>query len=266
MISLISVNDKFKGVSAHDIVTKLVNSRFAKGVELCADPRDEEMMNYLDDFVHECKENNILFQIHGDSTLPLDIQKEYLDKLSKYSNYLEYPINVVLHTLPSETVEESLHSSQEYFGELLDHIDTNKIRLSIENLNDSVGKMRLDKHEMLPLMMNDERLYMTYDIGHDIADYGKITDLDEELVKRLSNIHLHEASMYHDEIGYDHRPINDEGENFERVLKGILYLKHIKYDGPVTFEYDLFYCDGNTIEERIDSYIYSIDDTSEHLQ
>ena len=265
MISVISINNKFKSISPSEIINKLVNSRFTKGIEICADPRDEEMMKYMDELVDLCRENNILFQVHGDSSLPLDIQKEYIDRLSNYSEKLGYTINVVLHTLTRETVEESLHDSQEYFGELLDYRDKNKIRLSIENLNDAPGIVRLDKQEMLPLMKNDTRLYMTYDIGHDIADYGNITDLDESLVKRISNVHLHQASSIYDR-GYDHKPIDDESMYFEKVLKGILYLLHIDYSGPVTYEYDLYLCDGDTIKEKIDNYIYSIDDTTEHFQ
>ena len=128
MISVISINNKFKSISPNEVINKLVNSRFTKGIEICADPRDEEMMKYMDELVDLCKENNILFQVHGDSSLPLDIQKEYIDRLSNYSDKLGYTINVVLHTLTRETVEESLHDSQEYFGELLDYRDKNKIR------------------------------------------------------------------------------------------------------------------------------------------
>ena len=105
MISVISINNKFNSISPSELINKLANSRFTKGIEICADPRDEEMMKYMDELVDLCKENNILFQVHGDSSLPLDIQKEYIDRLSNYSDKLGYTINVVLHTLTRETVE-----------------------------------------------------------------------------------------------------------------------------------------------------------------
>jgi len=60
-------------------------------------------------------------------------------------------------------------------------------------------------------------------------------------------------------------PIYDTSKDFEQVLKGILFLKKIKYEGPVVFEYDLYACKGETIEEKVDEYIHSIDSTSEHM-
>ena len=264
MISVISINRKFLPLPAKELINKIVQSRFTKGLEISCDPNEEAMINYMDELVEGCKENNLLFQVHGDSSLDMDTQKKFLDLLTRYSDYLGYPINVVMHTLTRETKEESLHDSQEYFGELLEYIDTNKIRLSIENLNDAFNLMRLDKDEMLPIIYNDNRLYMTYDIGHEIADYGQITNIDEEEVKRISNVHIHSIDPTWDD-GWDHKPIDDESDDFGPVLKGILFLKHIKYDGPVVFEYDAYLCKGDNMSEKTDDYIASIDDTSEHF-
>jgi sugar phosphate isomerase/epimerase len=264
MISVISLNEKFKSITPNAMIKKLVESKYTKGVEICASPNDEEMLAYMDELVKECKENNILFQVHGDSSLDLETQLKYLERIAEYSDYLGYTINVVLHSVLRDDNETSLHDSQEYFDEILKIIDRKKIRISVENLNDAVGYIRLNKDEMKPILYNDARLYMTYDIGHEIADFGNITDIDPEFIKRLSNVHLHEISDRY-KIQSEHLPIYDTSKDFEQVLKGILFLKKIKYEGPVVFEYDLYACKGETIEEKVDEYIHSIDSTSEHM-
>jgi sugar phosphate isomerase/epimerase len=264
MTSVISINEKFQTVEPKKLMDKIINSTSVRGIEVCVDPDNEFMMDYMDQLVNLCKDNNILFQIHGDSSLSLDKQKKYLDKLQRYSDYLGYPINVVMHSLTRDTTEEEIYATQEYLKEIIEYVDLDRITISVENLNDADGIIRLDKHEMEPVLCNDERLYMTYDIGHDIADYGKITDLNPLFISRISNVHIH-ATTKKFEDGYDHKPIDDEMDIFQEVLKGILYLKHLDYKGPIVFEYDLYLCDGETIEEKIDNYIHSIDDTSEHF-
>ena len=265
MTSVISINEKYQTVEPKVLMDKIVNSKSVRGIEICVDPDNDFMMNYMDQLVNLCKENNILFQVHGNSALDLDKQKKYLDLLQRYSDFLGYPINVVMHSLTRDTTEEEISATQEYLKEVIEYVDLNKIKISVENLNDADGVIRLDKKEMEPILCNDERLYMTYDIGHDIADYGRITDLDPLLFKRISNVHLHAITNKYED-GFDHKPIDDQNQDqFEQVLKGILYLKNNNYTGPVVFEYDLYLCNGDTIEDKLNSFLYSIDDTSEHI-
>ena len=265
MISVIALNEKFKPISPNDLIDKILETKYVRGIEMCVDPDDKEMVDYTDILVEACRDNNLLFQIHGDSSMDIEKQKSFMDKLSTYYDMLGYPINVVMHSLTRETPEKEIHDTQEYLKELLEYVDLNKIRISVENLNDSDFHNRLDKTEFIPVMYNDERLYMTYDIGHDIADYGKITDLDPLLLNRISNVHLHATTNKYED-GFDHKPIDDQNQDqFEQVLKGILYLKNNNYTGPVVFEYDLYLCDGDTIEDKLNSFLYSIDDTSEHI-
>ena len=264
MISVISINKKFQTMEPKRLIEKLVNSKHTKGLEITVDPDDDFMMNYMEQLVNLCKENNIRFQVHGNSELDLDKQKEFYDLLSRYSDFLGYPINVVMHSLTRDTTEEEVSATQEYFSELLKVIDINKTVISVENLNDADGLIRLDKTEMIPILYNDERLCMTYDIGHELADYGNITDLNPLFINRITNIHLHARTKFYED-GYDHKPIDVNADTFQDVLKGILYLKHLSYDGPVTYEYDVYLCDGESLEEKVDNYIKSIDEATEHF-
>lgn len=264
MISVISVNQKFQTVTPKELIGMINESKYCRGIEISLDPNNDFMMSYMEELVNLCKENNILFQVHGDSSLDMLTQRMFMDKLSRYSDFLGYTINVVMHSLTRDTLEEAIKDTEEYFSELLKYINPEKIRISVENLNDCEEIDRLDKNEMIPVMFNDERLFMTYDIGHEIADYGKITDINPLLVERISNIHIHSRSNIYDE-GFDHKPISDQKEEFEQVLKGILFLKSLDYDGPVVFEYDVYQCKGDIIKEQISDYLYSIDDTTEHM-
>ena len=264
MISVMSINKKFQTIEPKKLIEKILNSKYTRGIEISLNPNDDFMMNYMDQLVNLCKEHNILFQVHGDSSLDLDTNIKYFDLLSRYSDFLGYPINVVMHSLTRETTEEEITASQEYFSEILKEVDLNKIKISVENLNDADGLIRLDKQEMKPVLYNDERLYMTYDIGHDIADYGQVTDIDPLFINRISNVHLHARTNYYKD-GYDHKPIDDQDETFEAVLKGVLFLKNVQYDGPITYEYDLYLCDGESVDEKIDSYLDSIDKVTEHF-
>ena len=264
MKSIISINEKFQTMEPKKLVSKIMESKYVKGIEVFVNPDNKYMMDYMDQLVTLCKENDLLFQVHGDSSLDLDKQIEYLNIIARYSDYLGYTVNVVMHSLTRDTTEEEVKDTQVYLHDLLESIDLNKVRISVENLNDADGIIRLDKQEMEPVLCNDERLYMTYDIGHEIADYGNITDLNPLFISRISNVHIHTRTNYYQE-GYDHKPIDDQQDTFKDVLKGILYLKHLDYNGPVVFEYDLLLCDGETTEERVDSYIKSVDDTSEHI-
>ena len=264
MISVISVNEKFQTVSPKELIEMILETKYCRGIEISVNPNNDYMMNYMEELVNLCKEHDILFQVHGDSSLDMLTQRLFMDKLSRYSDFLGYTINVVMHSLTRDTLEEAIKDTEDYFSELLIYINPEKIRIAVENLNDDGELDRLDKNEMIPIMFNDERLFMTYDIGHEVADYGKITDINPLLIERISNVHIHSRSNFYDE-GYDHKPIDDQKEEFEQVLKGILFLKNLDYDGPVVFEYDLYQCKGDTIKEQVSDYLYSIDDTTEHM-
>lgn len=260
MKELMSVNYKFMEFTPHDLVTIMkTNSKHAKGFEIHINYDNKDELNYLIELAHECQKENLIFEVHGNSGMNLDKQIKYMHVLENISDLFPYKINVVMHPLSGNDKDESIKLTTDYMNYVIDHIDNNKVQISLENLNDmSLDIDRLNKDDIKNIVCNNENLYMTYDIGHEIIDGGNITDLDTNLIPLISNVHLHTYSYDYD-LGFDHKPIFEDDEHWNQILKGILFLINNKYDGRVVFEYDVLACKGNTLEEKIISYLNSMD-------
>lgn len=123
------------------------------------------------------------------------------------------------------------------------------------------GEDRLNKEFIRPMVLNDEKLYFTYDIGHSIVDYGLITNLDNYMIEDIRNVHIHT----NDVMGNDHLPIYKDDKYWNDVLKGLLFFVNNKYQYNIVFEYDLYMCKGSTYREEITDYLNSIDFVSERI-
>ena len=255
MKSLISINRKFISLSPKDLVSLILKSKYTKGVKAYIDANNEEELKYLDDLVFELKKNNLLLQIHGQIGLNLNKQVEYVKKLEEYSDYLNMPIVLTLHTIYDEDKKISLEKTINYISGLINNIDNKKIIVCLENLNNDKDFIRLNKDEIRTTILNDEKLYFTYDIGHEIADYGKITNLDKYIIEDIRNIHIHS----NDNKGNDHLPIYKNDVYWNEIIKGLIFLIINNYKYNIVYEYNLERCNGNTIEEKVRDYLHSID-------
>ena len=259
MKSLISINYKFMNISAKKLVSLILNSKYTKGVEVYVDVNNEHELKYLDDLVFELKKNNLILQIHGDIEIDFVKQLEYVKRLEKYSDYLGYSIVLTFHTIYDDNEEISKSKTIEYLSNLIGAIDNRKIIVCLENLNNDRGFIRLEKEKIRPMILNDEKLYFTYDIGHEIADYGAITNLDKYMIEEIRNVHIHSTG----DRGVDHMPIYKTDIHWNDIIKGILFLITHDYKYNIVFEYALEYCNGNTVEEKVIDYLCSIDYVSE---
>ena len=259
MKSLISVNYKFMEINPKRLVELICDTKYVKGIEIYVDNSNTNELKYLDDLVFEIKKNNLILQIHGDSTLSLVDQIKFIKKLEEYSKYLGYPIVLTLHSIYDYDTNESINKTITYLQDVVNNIDNNKVIISLENLNDIPNYDRLEKEYITPIILNDEKVYFTYDIGHEIINYGKIIDLNKYLIEEIKNIHLHTMNN-----GIDHMPIYKNDQYWNLIVKALTYLINNKYSGGIVYEYDLNRCYGNTIEEKIIDYLNSIDFVSEH--
>ena len=259
MKSIISINNKFMEISPKKLVELIKGSKYTKGVEIYVNIDSDFELKYLDDLVFELKNNDLILQIHGNIELEMNSQINYLKKIESYSDYLGYPITLTLHTIYDEDQKVSLEKTTNYMCELFEYIDSSKFIFCIENLNDIKDLDRLNKSDIEPLVLNDERIYFTYDMGHEIADYGSITDLDIYMIDEIRNVHIHT----NDGINNDHIPIYRNDKNWDKIIKSLTFLivNHYKYN--IVYEYGLDFCSGNTVEEKIKDYLFSIDLVSE---
>lgn len=259
MKSLISINDKFMEVNPKRLIELVKESKYTDGVEAYINLNNPFEMKYLDDLVFEINKNNLILQIHGNSRESLEDQIKYIKKLESYSDILGYPIVLTLHSVYDEDKDVSIEKTIEYFSDLLKNIDSNKIIISMENLNDADNMDRLEKECIRPIILNDEKIFFTYDIGHELADYGNITALDKYMIEDIRNIHIHTNNGK----GVDHRPIYKNDIHWNELMKGLIFLINNKYEYNIVYEYDLNACYGNNIEEKIKDYLKSIDYVSE---
>ena len=259
MNSLMSINFKYMELSPKELIELVLESKYCKGVELCIDNDSPIEEKYLDELIHEIQRNNLILQIHGDSRLSIEEQVKYFKQLENYSDILGYPINITLHSIYDEDREKSIKLTTDYFNELLDNTNTDKLVICLENLNDDGPMDRLEKETIEPIILNDDRLFMTYDIGHEIADWGNVTDVNGYLLSEIRNIHIHTYS----EAGIDHQPIYRDSLHWQEVLKGLLFLINSDYKYNVVYEYDLYECHGDTTRDKIKDYLNSIDLVSE---
>ena len=255
MNSLISVNYKFMSLSPKSLIDLILKSKYTKGVEIYIDSTSDKELKYLDDLVFELKRNNLILQIHGNIELDNDRQIEYIKILEKYSDYLNMPIVLTLHTIYDEDYNVSIEKTINYISKLINNIDNSKIIICLENLNSVSGFIRLGKEAIRTTILNDEQLYFTYDIGHEIVDYGKITNLDQYMIEDIRNIHIHSNNNK----GYDHMPIYKNDSHWNEIIKSIVFLKVNNYKYNIVYEYALENCSGNTVEEKVIDYLNSID-------
>ncbi|MBR6073189.1 MAG: TIM barrel protein [Bacilli bacterium] len=261
MKSLIAVNNKFMTISPKELIEKIKKTKHVEGVEAYFDYENDHEMFYLNELIDELKENNLILQIHVNINLPYDVQLQYFKHIEKYSEYLGYPINVTIHSIYNEDKKISKEETLKYIGDLVLNTDPNKIIICLENLNDSEGMDRLELEAIEDIVVNDENLYLTYDIGHVLADWADPTDISSYMKEEMRNVHIH-TKNYID----DHRPIYEGDMYMNMIIKSILFLININYKYNIVYEYDIYYCKGDTLEERLDDYLSSIDYVSDKYQ
>ena len=201
----------------------------------------------------------MILQIHGAIDLDLEKQIQYIKKLEAYSDYLNIPIVFTLHSIYDDDKNVSIEKTNDYIFNLINNIDNEKIIVCLENLNDDRGLIRLNKEEIEPTILNNEKIYFTYDLGHEIIHYGLITNLDKYMIEEIRNVHIHSNNGK----GIDHMPIYKNDIHWNEILKGLLFLITNNYKYNIVFEYALEFCNGDTIEEKIKDFLNSIDYVSE---
>ena len=260
MNSLISINNKFMKIQPKQLISMITNSKYVKGLEIYVDTNSQFELKYLDDLVYEIKIENFILQIHGNSDLTLDEQLAFLKKIESYADYLEYKIVMTFHSIYDDDKEISKDKTSLYLKSIIDNVDNNKLVICLENLNDMANLDRLEKDAITPIVLNNENLYFTYDLGHALIDYDNITNLNEYMIEKIRNVHIHS----NDGKGKDHMPIYANDKYWTQLLKGLIFLVNNKYQYNIVYEYDLNECYGNTIEEKIIEYLNSIDSVSMH--
>ena len=260
---LISINYKFMDVTPKNLLEIIhLNNSKLDGFEVCINANIVSEINYLKELAFEAHRNNLILQMHGTIYNDEAINYKYIDIINDISNIMESNINIVYHPIYNDSKEESVIASTKFLSSMLDYIllKNYKLTLSVENLNDIINQDRLNKDDLVPILEKLPDLKFTYDIGHELIDYGKITDLNETLIQRLNNVHIHTFHNTH-----DHQVMTNDDIHKESWIKGMTYLKVIDYSGTMVLEYDLNSFWFDTLEEKIVAYLNSIDRITEYF-
>ncbi|MDD2207841.1 MAG: hypothetical protein PHG03_02110 [Bacilli bacterium] len=260
---LLGLNYKFFNKNAHYFISKIEENDLYNnidGFEILFDFKNKKHLTFVENIIPYCLNDNYLLQFHGISDYDLDTQYEYLDYLHIISLKFGTKINVVMHPLIANDINTSLVHTNLYFSNILNYIFYNdlNISVSIENLT-AFNDITLSKEFLLPILANNIELNYTYDLGHELFEYGQITDLDEILITKLTNVHIH--NFFHD---VSHLALDKNDDNKDQWLKSILYLKKINYKGPVVLEYD-FNLLGSNYNEALHNYIKHADYIKDYL-
>lgn len=175
----------------------------------------------------------------------------YLDYVNELSKIVDKNIDIVFYPLSCDTIDESIKDTDIYFSKMLNYVYFNdyNINISIENLNSMVDCVRLSKDYLTSVLYNNMDLYFTYDVGHEIMEYGKLSDLDDVFIERLRNVHFHTFNN-----AIEHLPVDYHEYNKDCWVKALLYLKSLNFKGTLVLEYN-FYELGNSYNERFDNYL-----------
>lgn len=264
----LSINNKFFEKTPYDLISyikKYDNDNVIKGFEIHFDLHNEFEKKYIENLLYLMEKVNYDVQFHGNSNLNIEEQYKYMDYMNLLSKVLKRKIHIVLHPLVLDDYEESMKQTNIYFSKILIYIYSKKydINISIENLS-TIGDIDLSKKYISRILANNSDLYFTYDVGHEIKDYGNITNLNYIQLERLYNVHIHSFNMHNFNTTYDHQPIFENDDNITKIVKTLKFLKLLGYQKTIVLEYD-FYALGNQYEERIINYLKSANYINSHL-
>ena len=248
---LCSLSPKFFKLSPIELINITLKYPAIKGFEIAfhsdmgdTDPASEA--EFVKNLAFLMKKHDLKLQLHALTNKDLTKQKEYLDIAEQLAKIMDDKIKIVFHPLLGESIDDSNKINNNYFAELLDYIKVNDYNLTITAENLTNG---LDKNFLIPIISNFHNLGFTFDIGHEIYNYGLITDTDQILIDRLDNVHLHTFTT-----GFDHQKLYKKDKQKSDWVKSLLWLKKLKYKNSVVLEFDLNKMEGEILEERINDY------------
>ena len=230
-----------------DYMVKAIKDTHIKGFEVSIDIYNDDDKIYLETLARLCKENNLILQIHAHITDDIETQLDYYGNIANIYGKL----NILNHPISSDNIYLSQEKTNKMFSKILYYIKAKKynIEFSVENLSSRKGSVRLSKNMLLPILVNNEDLKFTYNIGNEFRDFNKINDVNPLFINRMNNVHIY--SFDYKNI---HKPIVKEDLTSTTILKELMHLKNTLFDGTLVLDYD-FDLLGMTSTEKIENYI-----------
>lgn len=245
---LLYLDKNIFNVPLPNLLDNVKKSPWVKGFEVNINFNNQDEQKYLKDLARLCKKSKLLLQVHAHIT---DSMIEELIFYNEVALIYGDVLNIVNHPLASENIYLAQEKTNILFSKILNFIYDNRLKLtlSIENLSSRANTVRLSKKLLLPILSNNEDLYFTYNIGNELRDYGKITDIDTLFLKRLNNVHI-----YTYDYKLIHKPIRKDDPNMSNFIKALSFLKQNEFKGNLVLDYD-FTLLGDNDQERLDNLL-----------
>ena len=230
-----------------DYMVKSIKDTHIKGFEVSIDINSDEDKIYLETLARLCKENDLILQIHARMNDDVETQLDYFGNIAKIYGKL----NILNHPISSDNIYLSQEKTNKMFAKILYYIKVKKydIEFGVENLASRKGSVRLSKNMLLPILVNNEDLKFTYNIGNEFRDFNKVNDVNPLFLNRMNNIHIY--SFDYKNI---HKPIIKDELASTNILKELMNLKSTLFDGTLVLDYD-FDLLGMTASEKLENYI-----------
>lgn len=255
---LISMNSKmFSKCTPQELIENIVNmdkNKSIDGAEIYIDLRSNIEKEYCLELVKVMKDMNWLVQIHsiGLNKLDNELLKSCLDYYNKLSLVYGSKIKLTIHPLEEKEIKEAIDKSIKTLNFVSKYVKDNNynIEILLENLNKLNGIVRCNINELISILDKTNIDGITLDLGHYVYDYSN--DFSNiPYMHNVKNIHIHDINN-----GVDHYPFYYNNVELNKIVK---YLKDIKYNDSIVFEYALEYLKGITFEEKIIEYIAQIE-------
>ena len=246
------------GIKIPDLLDKVKKSKWIKGFEINIEFTNEEEQKYLKDLAITCKKNNLILEVHAHI---VDSMEDELNFYGEVASIYGKTLNMVNHPIASDNIYLAQEKTNILLSKILNYIYNKKLdlTLSVENLSSRANTVRLSKKLLLPILSNNEYLYFTYNVGNELRDYGKITDLVQLFIDRMNSVHIY--TFDYKDI---HKPVVKSDEHMPDFIKALSFLKQCNYKGNLVLDYD-FTLLGKSDNERLEKLIENAKFISEYI-
>ena len=239
-----------------ETISKQNKKNYITGIEFLVLRYDNEVKTYLTKFASLCNNYNYTISFKG-AYLDLGID-EHIKFLKMYDNIakiLNKPVTITYTSCLSNDLNGSIHDTITMYLHIMSYITENKLNLDIlvenlEYLNRPSVKDIIT--EIIPSVYG---LKFSYNIGHEaligyteykLPENNYITDIND----KVKNIYLHDNDSISAHLGFNYGNI----DLYE--VKDFINLNG--YNNSITIELNLYKLNGNTIEEKLSSYMLEV--------
>ena len=235
-----------------ETISRLDKRKYITGIEFLVLRNDNEVRSYLNKFASLCNNYNYTINFKG-TYLDLGID-EHIKFLKMYDNIakiLNKPVTITYTSCLSNDLNGSINDTITIYLDIMSYITENKLDLNILVENLEYLNRPSVKDIIKEIIPNVYGLNFSYNIGHEaLIGYTEYKLENIDITKKVKNIYLHDNNgvSAHLEFNYGNIDLYEVKD----------FINSNNYTNLITIELDLYKLTGNTIEEKLSSYILEV--------